>query len=125
MMLSEYIMHPYDDSVDGHGDILSDLGDALFMTINTPNSSVPDAEAYNYCVSALPDIPCYSPAPTGNRYGVSLRAVHNAARSKHPGGVNVGMADGSVAFVSATVDLVVWQAMSTMNGGETVDTSLN
>ena len=125
MLLSEYIMHPDDAAVDGHGDMLSDLGDAFYMTINTPNSSAPDEEAFNYCVPALPDIPCHSPAPTGNRYGVTLRAVHNAARSRHSGGVNVGMADGSVTFISNTIDLAVWQALSTMNGSETVDFVLN
>ena len=42
-----------------------------------------------------------------------------AARSKHPGGVNVGMADGSVKFASDTVDKTIWQAVSTIAGGET------
>src|SRR5262249_42015755 len=45
MLLSEYIMHPRDESVDGHGDMLNDVGDALYMAINTPNSTVQDAEA--------------------------------------------------------------------------------
>jgi len=42
-----------------------------------------------------------------------------AARSRHPGGVNVLMADGSGQFVGDTVDLAVWQAVSTRAGGET------
>ena len=41
-----------------------------------------------------------------------------AARSKHPGGVNVGMADGSVKFVGDTIDKTIWQAASTIAGGE-------
>ena len=41
------------------------------------------------------------------------------ARSFHPGGVNVGMADGSVRFVGETVDLVAWKAAATIGGGET------
>jgi hypothetical protein len=46
-------------------------------------------------------------------------------RSNHPGGVNAANADGSVIFVSDNIDVVVWRAMSTMNGGETVDTTVN
>lgn len=40
------------------------------------------------------------------------------ARSNHPGGVNVLLADGSVDFVGDDVDLARWQALSTIAGGE-------
>ncbi len=39
-----------------------------------------------------------------------------AARSRHPGGVNVTMGDGAVKFVSETVDLGIWRAASTIKG---------
>lgn len=42
-----------------------------------------------------------------------------AARSRHPGGVNAMMADGSVQFTSDSIDLPLWRAMSTRAGGET------
>lgn len=42
-----------------------------------------------------------------------------AARSRHPGGVNVMMADGSGQFVGDTVDPAVWKALATRAGGET------
>lgn len=38
-----------------------------------------------------------------------------AARSNHPGGVNVLLADGSVQSISDAVDLRVWRALSTRN----------
>lgn len=41
-----------------------------------------------------------------------------SASSKHPGGVNVGMADGSVRFVPDTVEAAVWWALGTRDGGE-------
>ncbi len=41
-----------------------------------------------------------------------------AARSLHPGGVNLGLGDGSVRFVSDTVNLPVWRALGTRAGGE-------
>ncbi len=41
-----------------------------------------------------------------------------AARSEHPGGVNVAMADGSTRFISETINLVTWQGLSTIGAGE-------
>jgi prepilin-type N-terminal cleavage/methylation domain-containing protein/prepilin-type processing-associated H-X9-DG protein len=46
--------------------------------------------------------------------------THLAARSFHAGGVNVGMADGSVRFVKSTVNLDAWRALGTRSGGEVV-----
>jgi hypothetical protein len=41
-----------------------------------------------------------------------------AARSYHPGGVVAGLGDGSVRFVSETLELDVWRAYGTVSGGE-------
>jgi prepilin-type processing-associated H-X9-DG protein len=43
------------------------------------------------------------------------------ARSFHPGGVNSCMGDGSVRFVTEGVDLRVWRAIGSRNGGESFD----
>jgi prepilin-type processing-associated H-X9-DG protein len=43
-----------------------------------------------------------------------------AARSRHPGGVNVAMADGSLRFVADDVEPAVWKAAATRAGGEAV-----
>ncbi len=45
-----------------------------------------------------------------------------AARSNHPGGVNVTLGDGSVRFVNDTVDLLLWRALATRQGGEIIGT---
>jgi len=42
-----------------------------------------------------------------------------AASSRHPGGVNVAMADGSVQFISSSVNHRVWWGMGSIAGGET------
>lgn len=42
------------------------------------------------------------------------------ASSLHPGGINVAIADGSVKFVSSTVDQDVWWALGTRDGGEAI-----
>lgn len=43
-----------------------------------------------------------------------------AARSYHPGGVNVGMADGSVKFVQESIDVATWGALLSSRGNEAV-----
>jgi prepilin-type N-terminal cleavage/methylation domain-containing protein/prepilin-type processing-associated H-X9-DG protein len=43
-----------------------------------------------------------------------------AASSRHPGGVNVAFADGSVRFVKSSVGYSPWYAIATVNGGEVV-----
>jgi prepilin-type N-terminal cleavage/methylation domain-containing protein/prepilin-type processing-associated H-X9-DG protein len=45
---------------------------------------------------------------------------HLAARSAHPGGVNVALADGSVRFIRDTIAFGTWQALGTRAGGEVV-----
>ena len=48
----------------------------------------------------------------------------SAARSAHPGGVNVAMADGSVHFVTDSIDINVWRSVGTRSGDETIDSDL-
>lgn len=47
-----------------------------------------------------------------------LRSLWQMARSRHPGGVNVAFADGSVRFVSQNIDLDTWRALGSRNGNE-------
>jgi prepilin-type processing-associated H-X9-DG protein len=44
--------------------------------------------------------------------------IMTVANSRHPGGVNLGLADGSVRFAKSTVNLPSWRALGTRNGGE-------
>jgi prepilin-type processing-associated H-X9-DG protein len=50
-----------------------------------------------------------------------LNNVHLAARSYHPGGVNVGLCDGSVRFIPDAIDLTVWRHLGARGDGQTVD----
>ena len=47
--------------------------------------------------------------------------VVSTATSRHPGGVNLLIADGSTRFVKETVDARIWTAMGTIAGGEVID----
>ena len=46
--------------------------------------------------------------------------ISTTANSRHPGGVNVGIADGSVRFIKTTVNIQAWRALGTRNGGEVI-----
>jgi prepilin-type N-terminal cleavage/methylation domain-containing protein/prepilin-type processing-associated H-X9-DG protein len=49
---------------------------------------------------------------------VSVSSNWRAARSRHPGGVNLLLADGSLRFVSNTVNLATWHALGSRAGFE-------
>jgi prepilin-type processing-associated H-X9-DG protein len=48
----------------------------------------------------------------------------HTASSNHNGGVNVAMVDGSVQFASDDINILLWRAMGSRNGDETVTDSL-
>ena len=51
---------------------------------------------------------------------VNNRGGATTASSRHTGGVNLALADGSVRFVGEVVDLTIWRAAGSRAGGETV-----
>jgi prepilin-type N-terminal cleavage/methylation domain-containing protein/prepilin-type processing-associated H-X9-DG protein len=114
LLLSEVRMHPNDEAADGRGELLNDCGDQLFMTLYTPNTSIPDHQWGDWCEST-PETPCGRALGSGNR-----RATYTSARSFHPGGVNVAFADCHVTFITDSVSLAYWQAIGTMDGEEVV-----
>jgi prepilin-type N-terminal cleavage/methylation domain-containing protein/prepilin-type processing-associated H-X9-DG protein len=50
---------------------------------------------------------------------VFLRAIMPAS-SRHPGGVNTLLGDGSVRFIKDTINVNTWRAMGTIAGGEVI-----
>jgi prepilin-type N-terminal cleavage/methylation domain-containing protein/prepilin-type processing-associated H-X9-DG protein len=74
--------------------------------------------SYNH-VGSPNSYPCQDPAnPNSTPYVGPLGSV--PATSNHPGGVTVGMADGSVRFVNDSVDLKVWWGLGTRYGREVI-----
>jgi prepilin-type N-terminal cleavage/methylation domain-containing protein/prepilin-type processing-associated H-X9-DG protein len=56
--------------------------------------------------------------PTWQNTNLSATCDYRLPSSPHTGGINVGMADGSVRFVSDGVSTATWWAACTPNGGE-------
>jgi prepilin-type processing-associated H-X9-DG protein len=110
LAFSEVLMHDNDAAADFRGDMINDDNQCgRFMTIDTPNSGVD--EMTGWCVNdAANKLPCIN---SGNG--------KIAARSKHTGGVNSSFCDGSIRFISNSIPLVTWRAISTMNGAEVFD----
>ena len=60
-------------------------------------------------------------APNSRSCGffTALRAIMPPS-SRHPGGVNLLLGDGSVRFIKDTVDVPTWRALGTISGGEVI-----
>jgi prepilin-type N-terminal cleavage/methylation domain-containing protein/prepilin-type processing-associated H-X9-DG protein len=108
LMMSETLVAWSQADNDWRGDIQNDDGVFKFMTLLTPNSSAPDV--VNWA------IPTNDPAMPVTTAG----SEYSAARSRHSGGVNASLCDGSVRFVSNSISLGTWMALGTMNGGEVI-----
>jgi prepilin-type N-terminal cleavage/methylation domain-containing protein/prepilin-type processing-associated H-X9-DG protein len=98
-----------------------------------------DVAGNNYAANAIPTAPniqtpncnaklngckSYTPHCDNNKTGVDPiwgcedSDFATGARSRHPGGVNVGMVDGGVRFVADSINATVWLELFTIQGGE-------
>jgi prepilin-type processing-associated H-X9-DG protein len=83
-----------------------------FETYTTPNTAAPDVlNAASSCVMTDPANPPCTASTT-------LFHEYVAARSRHPGGVNAALCDGSVRFVANTINLDTWRWLGTIRGKE-------
>jgi prepilin-type processing-associated H-X9-DG protein len=111
LMLSEYLIAKSANDNDWRGDIHNDDGFFRFHTLLTPNSTAPDLIASGWFQNAN------DPLMPANTAGSSTQQK-NAARSRHTGGVNAAMCDGSIRFFRNSIALNTWMAMGSMNGSE-------
>jgi prepilin-type N-terminal cleavage/methylation domain-containing protein/prepilin-type processing-associated H-X9-DG protein len=96
-------------------------GGCMYLHSEPPNSSYPDRARYCAVGADDPVAPCEQTPDWPGAHKL-------AARSAHPGGVNVVMIDGSVHFISNNIESMqhgdnvpgVWQALSTYGGGESI-----
>jgi prepilin-type N-terminal cleavage/methylation domain-containing protein len=104
---------------DGRGTwAINTPGAGLFMAKTRPNAgggNTTDEAPDNipFCDTTIPSSdPMHC---TLNRYDGRIWA---AARSQHPTGVSVLMADGAVGWVSNSVSIDIWQSMATIAGND-------
>jgi len=97
-------------------------GGASFMSRLAPNGTVDyyrtgvvgdHINSMDYCVNEpVQGLPCDGSARD--------RTAYVGSRSRHSGGVNALMADGSVRFVKNTVSMPTWLGLNTIAGGEVI-----
>jgi prepilin-type N-terminal cleavage/methylation domain-containing protein/prepilin-type processing-associated H-X9-DG protein len=86
---------------------------SVYQHKETPNSSVPDRLVGMVCPPPSQQVaPCVI---TGTWHETII-----AARSRHPGGVNVLFVDSHVDFYADEVDFDVWQSLATIAGDEVI-----
>lgn len=51
---------------------------------------------------------------------MNYKGTAKASSSRHPGGVQVALVDGSVRFVPNTIDITTWWALGSRDGGEVI-----
>ncbi len=84
---------------------------ALYNHYYPPNTA-------NYdCITSVTVDPSVPPKKLYSAYG------WRTARGAHPAGVNVLLADGSVQFTSNSIDLLIWQHLSTRDSHDEVTES--
>ena len=114
LMLSESLMAKTNGDNDWRGDFHNDEGVFRFHTLTTPNSTTPDLiRSSNYFrVNGDP----LMPIALGN-------PERSAARSRHTGGVNAALGDGSIRFFRNSISVTTWAALGSMQNGEVVNGS--
>jgi prepilin-type N-terminal cleavage/methylation domain-containing protein/prepilin-type processing-associated H-X9-DG protein len=111
LMMSEALMAKVATDNDWRGDIHNDDGVFRFHTNTGPNSTSPDliSSTTFFVQNNDPLMPVALGSPQ--------RA---AARSRHSGGVNAAMCDGSIRFFRNSIALPTWAGMGSMTGGEVI-----
>ncbi len=106
------------ETVQGIGDDLRGFSwwapGAQFTSVFPPNTSNQDIVTQNCPLRndrPRENLPCRD---NGGRWNIL------AARSRHQGGVNAAMCDGSVRFIQQNLSINTWRAISTSKGGETL-----
>jgi prepilin-type N-terminal cleavage/methylation domain-containing protein/prepilin-type processing-associated H-X9-DG protein len=88
---------------------------------NPANTNMGAQHNYFRCVDAnyLPNSNNTTTQSGSSGNGTPLY-LDRAFQSKHPGGVNFALCDGSVRFIAQTIDGPTYQAAGTRNGGESL-----
>jgi prepilin-type processing-associated H-X9-DG protein len=110
---------PNGRNMDSRGAIIfPHMGSNAFSAMYPPNSFQTDA--FGGCGENA-NIPPNSPLRCTLLTDTQLANAQAASRSRHRGGINCSFADGSVHFVTDSINPATWQALATRAGGEVVN----
>lgn len=88
------------------------MGGSSFTAFYAPNPIAANPDVINICDNSVTatelNLACTEQKTSGQ--------VYASARSKHRGGVNVAMTDGSTHWVADEIELPIWQALTTRAG---------
>jgi len=107
---------------------------AFYLVCKTKNPLSPGASTYSdwalgdyWHAGSITGGTRYNHVMPPNTWSCGYGGTHDGgastASSRHPGGVNVLMTDGSVRFTKSTINVPVWEAMGSRNGNEIIDAS--
>ena len=121
---------------DGNNAVVSPISDVFFSPLapTTPDQAYQECQAVDI-MNLQNQFPLFMGAPwlcgqhifthvsgPNSRscgFFLSLRAVMPPS-SRHPGGVNLLLGDGSVRFTKDSINLTIWRGLGTIAGGEVI-----
>jgi prepilin-type processing-associated H-X9-DG protein len=99
------------------------LGEAEYLLSKAQGCNICDRFLYYHMNADSGGGSDYSEALGSTRNRMNNPGLNNSAReisfgSKHPGGVNVCLGDGSVRYVRESIAIATWRAAGSRDGGE-------
>ncbi len=104
------------DMVDGTSNTLA-IGEVFDGHLSTNSNVWSVGSRHGHCLRTTEN-PINTPPGTGIVYGSGSSALNGAFMSRHTGGANFVMGDGSVRFLQQNMDITLYRSLSTIRGGE-------
>lgn len=113
--------------------IVAEMSATVLRDVRHELIDLPYSDLFGYWFSGAFNDTVYSAMYRPNLYKMMQKPYESyasdSASSRHPGGLNVLMGDGSVRFIKETIDsrdiknhkFGVWQKLATRNGGEVIE----
>ena len=107
------------DMIDGTSNTIA-VGEVYDGNLSTNTNIWSNASRHNSCLRTTEN-PINTAPGTGIVYGTGTSALNGAFMSRHTGGANFALADGSVRFVPENIDGLTYNAAATVKGGEALN----
>ena len=104
------------DIIDGTSNTLA-MGEVFDGHLSNNVNIWSVASRHAHCLRTTEN-PINTPAGTGVTYNDGGTLRNGAFMSRHTGGANFGLADGSVRFLTQSIDIIPYRNAATIRGGE-------